>query len=89
MEEAWKSVDKVGGRHPGARPLLKVGDSGSPDVQVRLLGTVRRNDVGDVGIPHGVFKAYHLEAGKVSVRRDLGDNSGRGGPKGGRENSLS
>ena len=63
MAEAGKEVETGGGGQLGVSIVLQGGGSGSPDVRVRVLGNVRRDDAGDGGIPRGVLKADHWEAG--------------------------
>ena len=49
--EAGKAITAGGGGHPGARTILQGGDTGIPDVQVGVLGDVRRDDTGGGGYP--------------------------------------
>ena len=66
MVEAGKSVATIGGVQQGISPVLKGGDTGSTDVQVGFLGSVKRKYTGGGGHPRRVYKAYHWEAGTSS-----------------------
>ena len=48
-----------GGRHPGEISFLKGGDTGDPDVWVRVMGNVINNDEGGGGHPCGVLTSDH------------------------------
>ena len=69
----------------GVIPVLQGGDTGSSSVWFGVLGTVRRDNVVDVGHPRGNFKSDHWEAGTASGQWDLRDTSSGGGPTGDRE----
>ena len=81
--EGGKNVATGGDRHPDVSPFLQGGDTSCPDVRVRELGSVRRDDTGDGDHMNGVSKADTWEARKSSGRQDLGDTGGIGGPTGG------
>ena len=71
LTESSKAIFTGGGGKPGVRPVLKGDGTGGPDLQVRLLGAVRRDDAGSGSHPYEVYKADNWEAEMVSGRRDL------------------
>ena len=58
--------------------FLKGGDTGVPDVWIRSLVHVGRNNEDGVEQPCGVPTPYHREAGNTVIRRVMGDNGGQG-----------
>ena len=65
--EGGKNVATGGDRHPDVSPVLQGGDTSCPDVRVRELGSVRRDDTGDGDHMNGVSKADTWEARKVGT----------------------
>ena len=82
VDKGYKPVVAGGDGQTGISPVLQGGDTGGPDVQVRVLGYVKRDDEVSGRHPCGVSKADHWESGKVSVQQDLGDTGNKRGPTG-------